>query len=56
MYKKNMMELYAIYKRLTFNPKTDQVESEGVKKYIPCKQEPKQIRVAMLIWDKIKFI
>lgn len=50
------MELYAIYKRLTFNPKTHQVESEGVKKYITCKQEPEYIRVAMLIWDKIKFI
>ena len=47
--------LRPIYKTLTSEVKITQTESEGMVKDISCKWKQKEMRVAILISDKVNF-
>lgn len=39
---KHMIQWYVVHNRLTWDPKTKQVESERVEKDTPCEKQPKR--------------
>ena len=49
-----MIQLHAVYKRLTWNSKT-QAESERMKKIVHANSNQKRVWMALLISDKIDF-